>query len=217
MSNNWLNYNISQQTYSPRSFNDVITNKYDVIHQELYESAKTLAIINAKDEDNNFLFEHKEITSEQTFNFLNNIIFISIDEDGNFIQVKDKTEATHFICLDDYKITEVSNSSNYLIPTKMSVIKRGIERTSEGVRIIKFEVDLSDYWNSEYELSNEYTDPDSLITNSLDDWYKYNDIIKYDYINEKALLENRVEMKQRKTSFKNISVNDTIKIDYLNS
>ena len=38
---NWLNYNISQQTYSPKTFSDVSTNKFNKIHERLFTRRKS--------------------------------------------------------------------------------------------------------------------------------------------------------------------------------
>ena len=56
---NWLNYNISQQTYSPKTFSDVSTNKFNKIHERLFEDAKHKAIIKSKLDNDNYIFERK--------------------------------------------------------------------------------------------------------------------------------------------------------------
>lgn len=182
----WLKYNISQQTYSPKTVDDVITDKYNTIHNRIYNDALKRAIL-----DNTELFNiHDYIENEIELN--DNIILL---------------ENNKFVNLSDYKISEINENSHYLLPNKVMFInKRKLYN--------RFILDLTNYWNYEFEAKNHFYNTDDLITNIPDDWYRYNDIINYDYINGKATIENRVETKTRKIDFRKISTNDSIKIDY---
>lgn len=204
---NWLNYSVSQQTYSPKTFSDVSTNKFNKIHERLFEDAKHKAIIKSKIDNDNYIFERKyDLENNTSYNC------IYLDKDNNEV---DKNNAYAFIDLDDYKISEYvpNNRNHYLLPSYLIITTRKIYKEKFSPNIKKFTVDLDEWWENEYELSKIF-DGSALLTNKLDDWYPYNDIIYYDYIKGKATLENKVEMKTRKVNFNHISVDDEIKIDY---
>lgn len=206
---NWLNYNISQQTYSPKTVSDVATNKFNKIHENLFENAKHKAIIEALDDNGEYIFEHQIYNS--LFDNEDNVIYL--DENNN--ETNDKEKIVYVINLDDYKITEhvPQDRNHYLLPSFIIVSPRKIIKDNGKISLTKHKIDLENWWESEYELSKIY-DGASLITNKLDDWYPFNDIIFYDYVRGKATLENRVEMKERKVNFDRISTDDEIKIDY---
>ena len=95
---NWLNYNISQQTYSPKTFSDVSTNKFNKIHERLFEDAKHKAIIKSKLDNDNYIFERKyDLENNDSYNC------IYLDKDNNEV---DENNAYAFIDLDDYKLSE---------------------------------------------------------------------------------------------------------------
>lgn len=206
---NWLNYNVSQQSYSPKTFTDVITNKFNKIHERLFEDAKNKAIINTKTDDGEYLFKHVSVPQDTTPELYNCILC-----DANNNVVSDINSASFYIDLDDYKLIEhiPEDRNHYLLPSYLIITNRIIYNDS-CPSINRVTIDLDPWWENEYEISKIF-DGSSLQTNNLDDWYPYNDIIYYDYIKGKATLENRVEMKTRKINFENISVNDEIKIDY---
>lgn len=206
---NWLNYNISQQTYSPKTVSDVATNKFNKIHETLFENAKYKAIIEAVDDDNEYIFEHQIYNS--SFDNEDNVIYL--DKENK--ETSDKDKIVYVIDLDDYKITEhvPQDRNHYLLPSFIIVSPRKIIKDNGIISLKKYKIDLENWWENEYELSKIY-DGASLFTNNLDDWYPFNDIIYYDYVHGKATLENRVEMKERKVNFDHISTDDEIKIDY---
>lgn len=206
---NWLNYNISQQTYSPKTVSDVATNKFNKIHETLFKNAKHKAIIEAVDDDNEYIFEHQIYNS--SFDNEDNVIYL--DKENK--ETSDKDKIVYVIDLDDYKITEhvPQDRNHYLLPSFIIVSPRKIIKDNGVISLKKYKIDLENWWENEYELSKIY-DGASLFTNNLDDWYPFNDIIYYDYVHGKATLENRVEMKERKVNFDHISTDDEIKIDY---
>lgn len=206
---NWLNYNISQQTCSPKTVSDVATNKFNKIHETLFENAKHKAIIEAVDDDNEYIFEHQIYNS--TFDNEDNVIYL--DKENK--ETSDKDKIVYVIDLDDYKISEhvPQERNHYLLPSFIIVSPRKIIKDNGIISLKKYKIDLANWWENEYELSKIY-DGASLFTNNLDDWYPFNDIIYYDYVHGKATLENRVEMKERKVNFDHISTDDEIKIDY---
>lgn len=185
----WLNYNVSQQTYYPQTVNDVISDKYDIIHNKIYVSA-----LNAAINENSDLF-HK-YDNDGSIDIENNKSrYVLVDNDNKYID------------LNEYRITEVIEDKNYLLPTKVLFVYR-------KKLINRFTLDLSKYWNYEFEVENNFFDSSQFITNYSEDWYKYNDVINYDYINGKATIQNRVETKTKKIDFCKISLDDNIKIDY---
>jgi hypothetical protein len=206
MSINWLNYSLDQNTYKPKMVEDVVSNHNNVIHNLIYEDAKHKSILNAK-EGENYIFERQEKTNNTQF--FNNGHYIFLQDDK--ITETTKDNCSYFIDLSKYKINEINSSSDtYIDIPSISVTHKTY---NNGILQLKrYEIDLSEWWNNDYE-NYQINIPDS-IANHLLDWYKYNDIIEYDYIRGNATLENRVEYKKRKIKFKNISEEDTLDINY---
>lgn len=177
--------------------------KYNVSQQTYFPQTVDSIISGKYDAIHNKLF--KDAVDKAIEDNENSDIFIRQQEktSNNCKQIKNE-----FVDLDKYKLIELDTTTNYLLPTKLLVLVRTNKLHKRKI------IDLSKYWNYEYELSKNFFDDNNMITNKLDNWYKYNDIVGYDYIKGKATLNNRVETKQRKIDFRKISIDDEIKIDY---
>lgn len=104
--NDWLNYELNQNTYTPKSVNDVISNKYKIIHDLLFDDAKINAI---KYLYRNDLFK---------FNVVNN-------DSDNSIKIDDNL----YIDLSNIKFYEiVDKNSSWYEPSSLLMIKNGAIR-----------------------------------------------------------------------------------------
>lgn len=202
---NWEIINLDQNNYNPVSITDIISNKRNTLHNILFESAKELALINYVDDSGNHVFLNNY--NENTDFEINDIILFVDEQYNKTVQ----NNAKYYINISDWKIIEVNNiGDNYLSAPSIICTLRNHLSSNGIVSIVKYYIDLSPWWKIEY-LSEEIKRNNGITTEILDQ-YPFNEIIYYDYINETALLENRVETNKRKIGFKDISNNDVLNI-----
>lgn len=202
---NWQIINLDQNNYNPIGVNDIISNKHNTLHNKLFESAKELALINYVDNNGNYVFlnEYNEYVK-----FEDNDIILFVDEKYNKTT---KDHAKYYVNISDWKIIEVNNiNDDYLSAPSIICTLRNHLSNNGIVSVVKYYIDLSPWWKIEY-LSEETRRNTGLTTEILDK-YPFNEIIYYDYINETAILENRVETSKRKIGFKEISNDDVLNI-----
>lgn len=203
---NWLKINLDQNNHSPIGIKNIISNKYNNLHNLLIEQAKEQALITYQNNDE-YVFL-KDITGEEIFDKNDNIIFV--DSNKNKCEYSD---AVQYINLNDWKIVETNKiDDNYLSAPYIICTSRHNISNNGIVSIEKYMIDLSPWWSIEY-LSEEIKKNNGITTEILDK-YKFNEIKYYDYINEIAILDNRVETEERKIGFKEISENDVPNITY---
>lgn len=205
---NWINFNISQQTYKPVSVQDIVSDKAEIIHKILFDNALSIAVV-----DN--------INSEDPFFKIEEYSKILDVEDGSIIKFyKDKNKYVFIkdipenLSIDDifcvdlnkYRIYEnIKNTKNFYDPSTVTFISKRYDK--RGFK--KLTIELNKYWDNSYNkefLSN------AELKQTIDYEYPFNDIIEYDYIKAKAKIENRVENKIRWIRFNEISNNDDLNI-----
>ena len=193
---NWLKYNINQNTYHPLTVNDVITNKFDKTHKELYDNALEIALKNeALSKDSILTYTYSDVLPE------------------NSLILSYKNNKYCYVDLSDYKIIEINNeiTDNYITAPKVLISTRKIFDNGKFIFRQKT-IDLAEYWNNKYEKT--FTSKfENARTENIDEEYPFNDIVYYDYVNGKATLENRVEYSTNKIDFSKISENDNLKIE----
>ena len=202
---NWFNFNISQKTYLPTPYSEVISNSSEEIHKQLYDHALSIAIIKN-------IGKYFEVTTGIP-EFEDDIVRCKLNSDNvwEFVPSYDGLESVEcgYVDLSNWRIYEdLSKPVLFYEPTTVLFISKTIGKKNGVLKYSKFKIDLSEYWNNEYNV--EFLKHIDGI-HSIDYEYPFNDIIEYDYIKAKAKLENRVENKTKWIRFDEISEDDTLK------
>lgn len=204
---NWSTVFVNQNIYDPLTVEEVVTDKFNIIHKELYNNAIKFAVI-----DN--IGKYFEVTKGKP-DIEEDCILCLYDEENETWDLASSLDGIDedkcgYVDLIDWKIYEDDYGvTRYFHPTKAVFTSRTFKNTNNQLRYIKFTIDLTDYWFNEYNaaIAKRYN-----IFNSIDWCYPFNDIIEYDYVKGLATVENRVDNKTSKIRFRNISMDDELQI-----
>lgn len=228
--NNFISKNINN-IYNPISFNDVINNKHENIHNILYTTALNRYIVGKLSDIhystyNSYSYilsysftttydfitkEYGEI-DETEFNDKFNKHYSDIYNDSynsyiyNIYNSYNTEEYISYI-KNSYKFIEINNNNNYLLPTYVLSINKHYPFTKEKINL-SYDWHNIKYWNNNYMIAQQNSYENIKYINS-EELLTLSEIEYYDYINERVQLGNRFD--NNKIYIKFSDLNDKIK------
>lgn len=205
---NWVKFNINQNTYNPVTVKDIVSDKPEIVHKILFETALAMAVVNDLNKEDSY-FVVEEYNGEDIYDsivkcYIKNDKYVYVE---NFADNDDKR---YIVNLNRYKIYEdTSDAKTFYDPTYAIIISKRLDNKNK-LNFRKLKIDLSKFWENEY--NKEFLSKIKPL-NEKNDEYPFNEIVYYDYIQGKAKLENKVEGKIKWVRFDEISEDDNLDVE----